>query len=260
MADPISGNSSAQAVGEVRINDLEAVTDENISLSMNFAVDFPNETFKATFLQIVDYMEQYVIPPLVESGINDALANEVPDQIETAINNQYAVGDIIIGTSQDTPQTRGLSGTWEVIESQTAINSVELTNGNLGSITGQNDVSSPLLEHNHTATIESVNLGTKTSGGSGSHNHNSGLNSGTTNTVRYGYSTNSTGNYSSQNAGSNTTLATSVNVSTASNHTHSVVLGSHTHTATIDNEGTSGAQINVQGKILNVIVWQKTAL
>lgn len=247
MADPISTNDPVFGVAsddnatETRINGLDALTDENISLSMNFAVDFPAETFKASFLQLVNYIK------------------------ENVINAQYLVGDVIIGTTTDTPAARGLTGTWQAIENQTALNAVSLADPTLGTITGNNDPAVPLLAHTHAKGTLAVGAHAHTM----NHDHPAGTTSGAgghSHTIPL-YSRDNSGTVLSEAGGANLNKTANTNAVAAHTHTFNVAAYSGNTGNTIPSlsgsvasTGTANATLNVQGKVLNVIFWQKTAL
>ena len=252
--DPVFGISSTENATETRINELDPILDEAISLSMAFAVDFPTETLQVNFLQLVDYIKANVL------------------------NAQYLVGDIIIGTTTDTPAARGLSGTWTVIEPETSLNGVSLADASVGTVTGENDIDVPLLDHLHSSaglTIDDHNhtinhnhpAGTTSSD---AHNHIGGFaraNGYPYATSRYGnnvsgsgaiMSTTSSGTYNAAYAITSTDTHThTFDVASWTGNSGSVSLGLSGNTASA---GTVEAKMNVQGKVLNVIFWQKIEL
>lgn len=58
MPTPISGTAVANAATQLRIVDLDQVLDSNISTSMNFAIDFANQTFRMTGLQFSTWLTE----------------------------------------------------------------------------------------------------------------------------------------------------------------------------------------------------------
>lgn len=247
--DPVFGIANTEIPTETRINGLDALTDENISLSMNFAVDFPSETFKMSFLQLVNYIKSEVL------------------------NAQYLVGDIIIGSTTDTPAARGLTGTWSPVEQGTVLNAVSLADPSLGTITGSNEKAVPLLAHNHNASFSGNALAnhnhTFTGNSMGTHKHGNGqaINSTTNaNGVSiYGYtaSTGTSKGIVSGMAGQVWEFQSwteSVSAGTPSGSIGTKSAGTPSGSVTVNSSGDIDPKINVQGKALNVIFWRKTAL
>ena len=73
MPSPVSGNAQAQAATQLRIIDLDQVLDENISTSMNFAIDFASQTFRMTGLQFSSWLTEN----MEFDAINTAFDNTV---------------------------------------------------------------------------------------------------------------------------------------------------------------------------------------
>lgn len=247
MADPVTGQAVQQAATPTRINDLDALPDENVNLSMNFAIDQPNETFKMTFQQIVDYIK------------------------ENVLNNQYLVGDIIIGTTTDTPAARGLTGTWAAIEDQTSLNAVGLGNSDLGTITGENDPVIPVPLHTHTATstfsgealaAHTHDKGTLRIEGAITANIGYGLFDSETDSGAFVVSGNGTVPTSGPGYNNANTLSLDTDIGGFTGAAGASSAGTPAGAVTTTNAetGTDGAVLNVQGKVLNVVLWIKTAL
>ena len=247
MADPISGNPSIQAVGDVRINDLDAITDENINLSMNFGVDLPNETFKATFQQLVNYISDNVV------------------------NAQYLVGDIIETTNDSNPASRGLSGTWEELDSDISFLTVNTGDPRLGTITGENnpEIETPLHSHGAGTLASQAHTHTgATHTHTISHNHDAGTATrvqSSTAQLKYGVVSGTVtgqgqehnGVYSGMQSGLTGGTRTA-NSGSATGTTGSA--GGLAVTGSTATTGTDGVTLDVTGRKLHVIKWIKTAL
>ena len=55
---PITGVAVQQAATQMRIIELDQIIEANISDSMNFAIDFTNQTFRITGLQLRDWLNR----------------------------------------------------------------------------------------------------------------------------------------------------------------------------------------------------------
>lgn len=91
--NPVSGSAEANAATQTRINDLDQILDENISLSMNFAVDLPNETFKATWQQLMTYINLNTTPAAENTSFDPTTfstffpgVDPAPDTVQSVID------------------------------------------------------------------------------------------------------------------------------------------------------------------------------
>lgn len=155
-------------------------------------------------------------------------------------DDKFPVGTIILNSSDSrNPATYKGFGVWEAIEAGCSILFVEQGNEAIGTVTGSNEVSVPLLQHNHNITIQSKDLGSRTTN-TDTHSHSYSAAHGKT-----AFAGTYLGAYTSK-----------ANFRTSSHsHAHSVALGSHDHQASSSAAGKADARIDVSGKVYNVIGW-----
>jgi len=160
-------------------------------------------------------------------------------------DDKFPLGTVIFNASDNrNPSLYKGFGVWEKVESETTINFSE---NDLGTVKGKNEVAVPLLDHNHTVTVDSTDIGNKNTS-SYDHAHNE--------TVPYGVSGSTSGTiayYRISGVQGNHTVTTTDDI-----HSHSVHIGPHAHDASCSNTGINDASINVQGKRINILGWIRT--
>lgn len=175
------------------------------------------------------------------------------------LNTLYPVGSTLPPTSNPAhPNTLGYPGTWAEIEAGCSFNTVTAIDPALGTITGDNDPLVPVPEHNHTGTTTSngnhIHSGTTSS--HGGHYH-LGWGSGS---ASWPYGVSGAANQLGAEGGNNNNYLYKSSTEGAHTHTYETINGgAHTHAFTSNNTGTAAATLNVQGKVLNMIVWHRTA-
>ena len=169
-------------------------------------------------------------------------------QGNTILAQQIKVDGFYLGGAAN-PATHLLYGTWVQVEADITLRSAT-SDGT--TVSGDNTPTVPLPQHNHTATNSS----------DGAHNHTF---SGTTGSDTHHHDINSSVDAAGATMvanGGTSPEGTVPTLDNTHNHTFSGTTNGvidHTHTITVDNEGTAGATLDVRGRHLNVVMWKRTA-
>lgn len=164
-------------------------------------------------------------------------------------DDKFPVGTVICNSLDNrNPSLYKGFGVWSAIDSETSINFVPVNSSELGSILGSNEVTVPLPAHSHSITVNSKDLGSKSTNTTGNHNHLQKVNNGSSGTA--GNRTGGTTKNQQVNSAEYTNYS--------GNHNHTLSLGSHNHSASASSAGVSDPSISVKGKSINVIGWIRT--
>ncbi|BAV80956.1 putative tail fiber protein [Vibrio phage RYC] len=189
----------------------------------------------------------------------------------------YPVGAAYVSFSARNPSTF-LGGTWELVTGDAVLSfgdGTELSR----SVVGDNEKDVPLPKHGHggSVQIDDTDLGTVSTSYNGAHSHTRGsMNITGWNSGAGGFEEGATfggafysrglalggpGSNRDHLLGFDASRSWTGHTSQASNHNHTVVLGSHGHvgTLTADDAGVDDAKINVKGATIPINVWVRTA-
>lgn len=181
---------------------------------------------------------------------------------ENWLNAIYPAGSLYITTNITNPSVLGFPGTWQLVEGDCSLNSVGVADPDLGNVTGTNTPEVPVPQHNHSASFSGLPMAT--------HNH-TGTTDNNTHYHLQGESAFYSSRYGQEDTGAAATdgiyranTNTIANKTSNNTHNHTVTFnpasaGTPSGNVTVSNSGTSGATLNVQGKVLNVLVWLRTA-
>ncbi|MNR11133.1 hypothetical protein D3C85_1274210 [compost metagenome] len=119
--------------------DLDQISDGAISLSQVIVLDDPAQSFKATLLQLADFLEARVL------------------------ERQFPVGSTLYRVDNRTPMELGFPGTWTRYAEGLSLATGRADGADTGTTAGSNSVAVPLLQHNHSVSEQTTGL----------HNHQS---------------------------------------------------------------------------------------
>lgn len=111
----------------MRIQDLDQITNQEMDLSQFIPLDDPGQTFKATLLQLADFMQAQIL------------------------NTVFNVGSTLYRVDNRTPNEAGFPGVWAKASADTTLATGKADGTDTGSYTGSNTPAVPLLAHTHTA-------------------------------------------------------------------------------------------------------------
>lgn len=112
----------------MRIQDLDQITNEEMDLSQFIALDDPGQTFKATLLQLSDFLQ------------------------ETILGRVFNVGSTLYRVDNRTPNQAGFPGTWAKASPDVTLATGAADGTDTGSYTGTNTPAVPLPAHAHGAS------------------------------------------------------------------------------------------------------------
>lgn len=150
------------------------------------------------------------------------------------VRSQLAVGETLFLTVDLTPNQLGYVGTWVSVESGASLGAVDPGDPAIGTVTGTNNVNTPLLAHTHTKGTMEIE--------------------GRVNTDR--------AQIESANGafdGPIINAAAGVNGSGITIGRHFDFKASRNWTGETSSEGTPGSTIDVSGRVLNGVWWKRTA-
>lgn len=214
----------------MRISDLDQITNEAMDLSQFIALDDPGQTFKATLLQIADFMQS------------------------TILGRVFNVGSTLYRVDNRTPNQAGFPGVWVKASPDVTLATGLADGTDTGSYSGNNSPVVPVPLHGHTADMAPHTHSADVHPG-GAHNHIQGENTQRGN--HYGLSgvdLASNEVYDNGKSGDPSLPYTS----TSSDHDHGITIGSSDAAITVSNTGTDGATLDVRGLHLNGQLWLRT--
>lgn len=208
----------------MRIQDLDQITNEEIDLSQFIPLDDPGQTFKATLLQVADFMQAHIL------------------------NNVFNVGSTLYRVDNRTPNEAGFPGVWAKASADVTLATGKADGTDTGSYTGSNTPAVPLLAHTHTADQPSHSH-TATQA---AHSHASSFTAWKTEACSDGCGegtmTQNTG-WGGQHTINNT----------VGNAAPAITIGSADPAITIGSTGTASPTIDVRGAHLNGQLWIRTS-
>lgn len=231
----------------IRISDLDQISNGGIDLSQFLALDDPSQSFKITILQLADFMEARFL------------------------ERHWPVGSTMYRVDNQTPTQLGFPGTWAKFAQGLSL-ATGLDNGtDVGTTTGSNAVAVPVPQHTHAASQEShahdatqnPHGHTITVNSNGAHSHEVNAR------LRGDFVTDSiTGSLGAAAAehhiDSNVYPTTSsegahAHTATASTATPEITVTPEAPVITVENTGTAGVTMNVEGAHINGVLWKRTA-
>lgn len=136
----------------MRISDLDQITNGAMDLSQFIALDDPGQTFKATLLQLSDFLQAHIL------------------------GNVFNVGSTLYRVDNRTPNEAGFPGTWALAPEDVTLATGLASGTDTGTYTGTNAPSVPLPSHSHTASQPAHGHGASQD----AHSHTVGTASGAT--------------------------------------------------------------------------------
>ena len=217
--------------------DLDQISDEAMSLSQVIVLDDPAQSFKATLLQLADFLEARFL------------------------ERQFPVGSTLYRVDNRTPMELGFPGTWTRYAEGLSLATGRADGTDTGTTAGNNSVAVPLLQHNHSVSEQATGL----------HNHPADVHTGGEHAhdvdlrIRSDFAPGSQIWTCPNGAGASehhvdSTYGARTNYGGAHSHNITVgVAGDHTHGVSVAHAGTANASMNIEGAHINGVLWQRTA-
>lgn len=226
----------------MRIQDLDQISDANIDLSQFVALDDPGQTFKATLLQLSDFLQANIL------------------------NRVFNVGSTLYRVDNRTPNEAGFPGVWAKATADVTLATGKADGTDTGSYTGTNTPAVTLPQHTHTATQAShthtadqaAHTHTATQA---AHSHSASFTAYVRQHCSDGCNEHSLVNDASQpseGAVNVTTGSATPSITVGSTDT-AITVGSATPAITVQQTGTASATMDVRGLHLNGQLWIRTA-
>ncbi len=208
--------------------------------------------------------------PLKNLANRDAFLLEKLNELIEREEKRYPLGYMLITRNPRNPNTYGYPGKWRREQDDFSLISTT-NNSKLGEMRGENNPTLPVVEHHHSAQIESTDLGTKKSASSGDHTHSASSESAGAHVHTYsdmGRGQNYGGQHGHQGGDQkhiqkdHETLeagghAHSISLKKSGAHVHELVMGSHNHKIKILGTGIKAASIDVRGLCMKVAIWTR---
>lgn len=205
--------------------DLDQISDEAMSLSQIIVLDDPAQSFKATLLQLADFLEARFL------------------------ERQFPIGSTLYRVDNRTPMELGFPGAWTRYAEGVSLATGRADGTDAGTTVGSNSVAVPVPQHTHTASATQS-----------AHTH-SVTTTADEHTHAYQGASGSTREHCSDGCteGSLVNMASRTTDPASSNISVTLADATPSISVTVTNTGTAGASMNVEGAHLNGVLWQRTA-
>lgn len=205
--------------------DLDQISDEAMSLSQVIVLDDPAQSFKATLLQLADFLEARFL------------------------ERQFPVGSTLYRVDNRTPMELGFPGTWTRYAEGLSLATGRADGTDTGTTAGSNSVAVPVPQHSHTASATQSAHSHSVTATADEHTH------------AYQGASGSTREHCSDGCseGSLVNMSTKTTDAASSNVTVTLADATPSISVAVANAGTAGASMDVEGAHINGVLWQRTA-